>query len=63
MTQIEKNILVYVDFKIKQFARITGFTLTRDNIEDFKKTIKPRLKGWVREAKEAKEVVEAVTVI
>lgn len=49
-----KDLTEYIDFKIKQFIRTTGFDIKQPNAKAvLSSEIKPKLKNWVMEAKQA----------
>lgn len=46
-----KNLNEYLDFKTKQYIRISGFDTKQDNAkEKLSEAVKPLMKEWVAEA-------------
>jgi hypothetical protein len=45
-----KDVNTYIDFKVKQYMRISGFDTNQDNAKDvLAQEVKPMLRRWVAE--------------
>jgi len=44
------QVVSYIEFKIKQYVRITGFNIKKENAkDDLKNKVKPLLEDWIKE--------------
>ena len=50
-TETKQTLQEYIEFKLAQFVRLTGFDTNQDNAKEIlKDQTKPLLKEWVQEA-------------